>query len=127
MRVDSRFNNNYGYTAGSFQIADNDDYEFGNMLENGREIAFNGQVDLVKLYNKVKFLKLANSPTPPKQRFTRSPGDDEPYKQPAGSVTKSLTRLLMTVRGINFNYALLKLHYYQAFACSQCIWNGHQK
>lgn len=108
MRVDSRFNNNYGYTAGSFQIADNAGYAFGNMLENGREIAFNGQVDLVKLYNKVKFLKLANSPTPPKQRFTRSPGDDEPYKQPAGSVTKSLTRLLMTVRGINFNYALFE-------------------
>lgn len=108
MRVDSRFNNNYGYTAGSFQIKDSDGYAFGNLLENGRELAFNGQVDLVKLYNKIKFLKLANSPTPPKQRYTRSPGDDEPYKQPTGSATKSLTRLLMTVRGINFNYSLFE-------------------
>jgi cell surface protein SprA len=108
MNVDSRFNNNYGYTAGSFQIKDENQDPFGNLLENGREVAFNGKVDLVKLYNKLKFLKLANTPSPPSQRFTRSPGDDEEIKLPPPAFTKNLTRLLMTVRGINFNLSLLE-------------------
>ncbi len=108
LNVDSRFNNNYGYTAGSFQIKDVNDDPFGNLLENGRELAFNGKVDFVKLYNKLKFLKLANTPSPPTQRFTRTPGDDEEIKLPPPAFTKNLTRLLMTVRGINFNLALVE-------------------
>jgi cell surface protein SprA len=108
LNVDSRFNNNYGYTAGSFQIKDENEDPFGNLLENGRELAFNGKVDFVKLYNKLKFLKLANTPSPPQQRFTRTPGDDEEIKLPSPAFTKNLTRLLMTVRGINFNLSLIE-------------------
>lgn len=108
MKADTRFNNNYGYTAGSFKIADENGDAFGNMLENGRELAINGQVDLVKLYNKLKFLRMANAPNPPKQRFTRAPGDDEEVKLQSGSVTKSLTRVLMTLRGINADFALFE-------------------
>lgn len=108
LKMDSRFNNNFGYTAGSFQIKDENGEAFGNLLENGRELAFNGQVDLVKLYNKLKFLKLANSPTPIRKKFTRAPGDDEDIKLPASSFTKNLARVLMTVRGINFNYSLIE-------------------
>ncbi len=108
MKADSRFNNNFGYTAGSFKIEDENGDAFGNMLENGRELAINGQVDLVKLYNKIRFLKAANTPTPPRQRFTRAPGDDEEVKLQTGSVTKSITRLLMTLRGINFDFALFE-------------------
>jgi cell surface protein SprA len=108
MKADSRFNNNFGYTAGSFKIEDENGDAFGNMLENGREIAINGQVDLVKLYNKIRFLKAANTPTPPRQRFTRAPGDDEEVKLQTGSVSKSVTRLLMTLRGINFDFALFE-------------------
>jgi cell surface protein SprA len=114
MKADTRFNNNFGYTAGSFGLNDKEDGSkvegelFGNMLENGRELAMNGQVDLVKLYNKIRFLKAANTPTPPKQRFTRAPGDDEEIKLQTTSVTKSVTRLLMTLRGINFDFALFE-------------------
>ncbi|MCP9767735.1 cell surface protein SprA [Lacihabitans sp. LS3-19] len=108
MKADTRFNNNYGYTAGSFKIEDENGDAFGNMLENGRELAINGQVDLVKLYNKLKFLRMANAPNPPKQRFTRAPGDDEEVKLQTGSVTKSLTRVLMTLRGINADFALFE-------------------
>jgi cell surface protein SprA len=114
MKADTRFNNNFGYTAGSFGLNDKEDGSkvdgelFGNMLENGRELAINGQVDLVKLYNKIRFLKAANTPAPPKQRFTRAPGDDEEIKLQSTSVTKSVTRLLMTLRGINFDFALFE-------------------
>jgi cell surface protein SprA len=108
LNVDSRFNNSYGFTAGSFQIKDENQDPFGNLLENGRELAFNGKVDFVKLYNKLKFLKLANTPSPPQQRFTRTPGDDEEIKLPPPAFTKNLTRLLMTVRGINFNLSLIE-------------------
>ena len=108
IKADSRFNNKYGYTAGSFQIKDENGDAFGNLLENGRELAVNGQIDLVKLYNKLKFLRLANAPNPPKQRFTRAPGDDEEIKTQSTNVAKSLTRVLMTVRGINFDYALFE-------------------
>jgi cell surface protein SprA len=108
MKADTRFNNNYGFTAGSFKIEDENGDAFGNMLENGRELAINGQVDLVKLYNKLKFLRVANAPDPPKQRFTRAPGDDEDVKLSTGSVSKSLTRVLMTLRGINCDFALFE-------------------
>jgi cell surface protein SprA len=108
VKADSRYNNNYGFKAGSFQIKDENEDAFGNMLENGRELAINGQVDLVKLYNKLKVLRLANAPNAPVKKFTRAPGDDEEIKLPSNNVIKNLTRLLMTVRGINFNYALFE-------------------
>lgn len=108
VKADTRFNNNFGYQAGSFQIKDENEALFGNMLENGREAAINGQVDLVKLYNKLKFLRLANAPNVPKKVFTRAPGDDEEIKLSSNNVTKSLTRVLMTVRGINFNYSIFE-------------------
>jgi cell surface protein SprA len=108
IKADARFNNNFGFRAGSFQIKDENGDAFGNMLENGREAAVNGQVDLVKLYNKLKFLRLANSPAPPKKNFTRTPGAEDEIKMPSGSITKSLTRVLMTVRGINFNYSIFE-------------------
>jgi cell surface protein SprA len=108
IKADARFNNNYGYTAGSFQIKDENGAAFGNMLENGRETSIAGQVDLVRLYNKLKFLRFANSPNPPVQRFTRAPGVEDEIKLQSTSVTKTLTRVLMTVRGINFNYSLFE-------------------
>ncbi len=105
MQADARFNNNYGYTAGSFNLKDDNGVLFGNLLENGRELGVQGRIDLVQLYNKVKYLRFANSPTPPKQRFTRAPGDDEDVIVRQNNVAKSFTRVLMTVRGINFNWA----------------------
>ncbi|MFN3588162.1 MAG: cell surface protein SprA, partial [Spirosomataceae bacterium] len=47
----------------------------------------------------------ANSPNPPKLRYTRAPGDEESFEKSSNSLLKSVTRLLMTVRGINFSYS----------------------
>jgi cell surface protein SprA len=112
INADSRFNADYSYRANSFDYINNQgikdelDDEFGNFLDNGREIAVQGRIDLVKLYNKLKYLKFANSPNQPKERFTRAPGDDEDVVLPTSDILKTFTRLLMTVRGINFNYSI---------------------
>ncbi|NBA88735.1 cell surface protein SprA [Emticicia sp. CRIBPO] len=105
MQADARYNNNYGFTAGSFNLQDENGVLFGNLLENGRELGVQGRIDLVKLYNKVKYLKFANSPNAPKARFTRAPGDDEEVVVSQNNIAKSFTRVLMTVRGINFNWS----------------------
>lgn len=105
IQADARYNNNFGYTAGSFNLQDENGIAFGNLADNGRELGLQGRVDFVQLYNKIKYLKFANSPTPPKQRFTRAPGDDEEVASAQNNVAKSFTRVLMTLRGINFNWS----------------------
>ncbi|MGL4630953.1 MAG: cell surface protein SprA [Leadbetterella sp.] len=109
IKMDSRYNNNYGFQAGFFEIKNGKQLnEFGNMVENGREFGLSGKVDLVKLYNKLKYLKAANTPKTPPKKFTRAPGDDEVIKIPPPQVGKTLARLLMAIRGINFNLSLIE-------------------
>ncbi|MGK0136944.1 MAG: cell surface protein SprA [Algoriphagus sp.] len=110
--ADSRFTSSYNYRANSYNfieeqgIQDVNNDEFGNFIDNGREIALQGRIDLVKLYNKIKYLKFANSPNQPKERFTRAPGDDEELILGTSDLLKTFTRLLMTVRGVNFNFSI---------------------
>lgn len=106
VQADARFNTRFGYRAASFGISDSLDVFFGNTIENNRERAIQGRIDLVKLYNKVRYLRFANTPAPPRIRYTRAPGDDENFEKETNTLLKSVTRLLMTVRGINFNYSL---------------------
>lgn len=114
IQADTRFNVDYNYKANSYDwisgrmIEDEYGDEFGNFLDNNRELAVQGRIDMVKLYNKLKYLKFANSPNQPRERFTRAPGDDEEVVMPTSDVLKTFTRLLMTVRGINFNYSLIE-------------------
>lgn len=110
LQADASYNNMFSYRANALglrEILEDGSFgeEYGNYAENGRDIGIRGRVDLVKLYNKFKYLKFANSPTPPKERYTRPFGTSAPVEQAPNSVTKTLTRLLMTVRGINFNYS----------------------
>jgi cell surface protein SprA len=105
IQADAQYGNQFNYRANSLGIKDEFDQEFGNYIENGRNVGLRGRVDLVKLYNKIKYLKFANTPAPPQRRFTRVYGDYTPLPQQEGKLAKSLTRLLMSVRGINFNYS----------------------
>ena len=90
----------------------------GNTIQNNAEISANGKIDLVKLYNKVKFLNIINNAPPPV---------DKPRDRPTGAVRgqagqaaaatpadttrekarfiKAVLRSLMTARSINFTYA----------------------
>ena len=91
----------------------------GNTIQNNAELSVNGRIDLVKLYNKVKFLNIINNappPTPP----ARSPIDpnnavvpirpkpaaaqDTARKDPLRFV-KAVLRAVMTARSLNFTYA----------------------
>jgi len=108
MTADAKYNNNFSYQAVALNMTDEFNIAFGNTIKNGRDYGVRGKVDFVRLYNKVKFLRFANTPTPPKKRFTRNPGDDEEVELPQSNVTKNITRLLMTVRGIDYDYSIVE-------------------
>jgi cell surface protein SprA len=82
------------------------EYQFGHLLENGRDLGLDGRVDLVKLYNKVGYLRRANQPNAPRQRFTRAAGDEDDMTVETSKFAKALTRLLMAARGVNGRFAL---------------------
>ncbi|MFN8355699.1 MAG: cell surface protein SprA [Spirosomataceae bacterium] len=94
----------YNFTAASYQITDSLDVPFGNVLRNNRDQTLTGRIDFVKLYNKVKYLNLANSPRLPRRNIARNPGDMEEFQLQGGRLLKDIARLLMAVRGINFSY-----------------------
>jgi cell surface protein SprA len=95
----------------------------GNTIQNNAEFSANGKIDLVKLYNKVKFLNVINNAPPPTGRtksiastlLNPSRVDDAESRarkpEPAADTTrekyrfvKAVLRALMTARSINFTY-----------------------
>ncbi|TPG64651.1 cell surface protein SprA [Hymenobacter nivis] len=92
----------------------------GNTIQNNAEIGANGRIDLVKLYNKVKFLNIINNaPPPPPRPAPTAPGaPGAPGARPTPDATaprdttpvlvkavKAVLRSLMTARSLNFTYA----------------------
>ncbi|WP_231590745.1 T9SS outer membrane translocon Sov/SprA [Hymenobacter terrenus] len=93
----------------------------GNTIQNNAEITANGKIDLVKLYNKVKFLNIINNAPAPGNKpkggradiLRRALPDQNPQaKTPAEPDTtqeknrflKAVLRSLMTARSINFTF-----------------------
>jgi cell surface protein SprA len=95
-----------------------DAYDFKNTIQNMRDQNFSGKLDMLKLYNKVKFLKDINTPkktlTPAqraqqeKQQRAQQKNDTTKVKQPSEmpGAAKGLLRLLMSVRSINGTYTI---------------------
>jgi cell surface protein SprA len=92
----------------------------GNTIQNNAEISANGKIDLVKLYNKVKFLNIINNAPPPRARSRSAPAgtmapageNGRPAADAAADTTREKNRLikavlrsLMTARSLNFTYA----------------------
>jgi len=121
--ADYRYMVNYNWRAGPLNRPDNlnisgdlpDSLDFKNTIQNSREQNLTGRADLVKLYNKIKFLKDLN--TPPKPTTTRTstnpkvpvkplPKADSVKEKTTPGVVKGLFRLLMSVRSINGTYSL---------------------
>jgi cell surface protein SprA len=94
----------YNYVTNSFEIKDEDGYLFGNIIKNTRNRSINGKIDLVALYNRVRALRLANQPRVSRKNVARNPGDDEDIIKPQPDFMRSVTRLLMAIRGIQVNY-----------------------
>ena len=128
LSADTRYSAHYTWQAAStaLTIANPDPRLFpdsvlrlGNTIQNNRELSANGKIDLVKLYNKVKFLNIINNAPPPPPRPQTPPADpnnpnapvrpkptepDTAKKDPLRFV-KAILRGVMTARSLNFTYA----------------------
>ena len=106
MNADYSHRIGYNYFANSFDIRDSLDLPFGNIIKNTRERSINGKVDFVALYNRIKALRWANNGNPIGKNVARNPGDDDDILISPKNVLRSLTRLLLTLRGIQVNYSI---------------------
>ena len=110
------YSHRFGYTyfANSFEIRDGDvsnkddsrGYLFGNVIKNTRSRSINGKIDFVSLYNRFRALRLANQPRIERKNMARNPGDDEDIIKAQPTILRSVTRLLMAIRGIQVNYSI---------------------
>lgn len=123
VNAEYRYQVNYNWKAGPANRPDGpngpegqdlaDSLDFRNTVQNSREQNITGRLDMVKLYNKVKFLKEINTPPKPVRPATTRPGA-RPPQQPAKADTtqkasmpkplKGLFRLLMSLRSVNGTY-----------------------
>jgi cell surface protein SprA len=62
--ADAAYSANYLWTAAALGLSDDSARFLGNKIENSRDISINGRLDLVKLYNKSKWLNSINNPKP---------------------------------------------------------------
>jgi cell surface protein SprA len=120
--ADYRYQVNYNWKAGPINrpdradstIVDLDDaYDFKNTIQNSRDQNFSGKIDLVRLYNKIKFLKELNTPKKPltaaqRAQQARPQAKADTVKAPAEipGLVKGFFRMLMSVRTINGTYTL---------------------
>ncbi|MEL7148515.1 MAG: cell surface protein SprA, partial [Bacteroidota bacterium] len=103
IETSTQFSTSYNWTTG----ANNQREAFGNVIANSRNRGVVSSFDMVKLYNKVKFLKEINSP--PRKSRARRPtvkpqAADTLKKKSDNKALKGLLRLLMSVRNFNVNY-----------------------
>lgn len=100
--ADLRYSVGYIWTSGAISQIDT----LGNKIENIRSISATGKFDLVKLYNKVPYLKNINSP--PRRRSSRrtAPVSDTVTVKKENKTLKSIFRALMMVRSVNVTYGI---------------------
>ncbi|RPD50484.1 cell surface protein SprA [Hymenobacter sediminis] len=129
LSADARYAANYTWQAASTALtapvnpADPNSevvpLNLGNTIQNNGELSTNGRIDLVKLYNKVRFLNIINNAPPPQPRPNpkdaagtadrKQPGTDavaaaDSAKGPELRALKAVLRSLMTARSLNFTY-----------------------
>lgn len=108
--ADYRFSSSYSWRAGPFyqDAAQRDSLDYGNNIQNSRDNAITGKLDLVKLYNKINYLKNINSPPSSTRRSSlKSSSNKSPDPTPEGNkAANSFLRLLMSLRSINATLGL---------------------
>ncbi|TRX55626.1 cell surface protein SprA [Fulvivirga sp. M361] len=110
---DYRYQASYAWTAGPLysDSTARAERDFGNTIQNSRDNTVSGKVDLVKLYNKVGFLKKINSPPKSSRRSslrqnTQSAADTTQTKKSESKALNGFLKLLMSVRSVNATYTL---------------------
>ena len=112
--VDYRYQVSYSWRAGPLNRPDDpsnptdptnlpDELDFKNTIQNSRERTVTGRLDMVKLYNKISFLRDINSPPKPVKPKSNKQVDTVRTTPPA---IKGFARLLMSVRSINGTYTI---------------------
>jgi cell surface protein SprA len=121
-----RYQAAYNWKAGPINIPDAlakknqvqdlpDSLDFRHTIQNSRDNTLSGKIDMVKLYNKIKFLKELNTPPKPQSPVRPQPGKPSTQAKPVAKadtvkttpgIVKSFFRLLMSLRSINGNYSL---------------------
>ncbi len=131
LSADTRYSANYTWQAASASLRAPDfpvpngelahdtathQLYIGNTIQNNAEVSANGKIDLVKLYNKVKFLNIINNAPPPTARpqnptrpgedGARTPGQAAPADTTKEKYrfVKAVLRSLMTARSLNFTF-----------------------
>jgi cell surface protein SprA len=105
-----RYNVNYNWRAGPLEKVDS--LRLGNIIQNSNDQALSGRIDMVKLYNKVGFLKKINTPARPaptarpNMQQTQPAQPDTVKRPPELKAVKSLLRLIMSLRNITGTYTL---------------------
>lgn len=108
--ADYKYTVGYNWRAGPLETIDS--LKIGNIIQNTRNRGMNGKLDIVKLYNKLGFLKDINlpkpKPPPPKneaERLRRAKADTLPHP-PELKLLKAMLRLIMSLRSINGSYTI---------------------
>ena len=107
LEADYRYNVGYNWKAGPLEKSNNA-LKLGNIIQNNRTQGINGRIDMVKLYNKIGFLKNINTPPkplPPPDK-NKSAQRDTVRRPPDLIGLKGLLRLVMSLRSINGTYSL---------------------
>jgi cell surface protein SprA len=101
--VEYRYQVSYNWRAGPlYNPQDELSLDFKNIIQNSRDRTLTGRIDMVKLYNKVSFLKDIN--TPPKVSPQKNKQPDTLRTTPPA--VKGLLRILMSLRSINGTYTI---------------------
>lgn len=112
LNSDYRYQASYAWKAGPLYNGEPDSVQaqldFGNTIQNSRDNTINGKIDLVKLYNKVGFLKEVNTPSTNSRisSLRRTTQQDTVSQKSENKGGKGILRFLMSVRSINATYTL---------------------
>ncbi len=107
--ADYRYNVGYNWRAGPLaNDTTSASLRLGNIIQNTQDQAVTGRIDLIKLYNKIGFLKEINTPkkklTPAELAKQKSARPDTLKRPPELGAVKGLLRLIMSIRNINGTY-----------------------
>lgn len=104
INADLRYSSGYNWVSASFNQID----EFGNIISNSQDNSVTGKVDMVKLYNKVKFLDEINKLSERKSRKAVSQSSkvsnvkkDITETKKDNKLLKGILRIMMSLRSIN--------------------------
>jgi cell surface protein SprA len=106
--ADYRYAAGYNWKAGPNETVDS--LKLGNIIQNTQDQALTGRIDMIKLYNKIGFLKGINTPkkklTPAELVKQQKARPDSIPRPPDLTVIKGLLRLIMSIRNINGTYSV---------------------